>query len=412
MPESRRLTIDKVGAQGDGVARDDGNVVHVPGALPGEVYEQSGDGERRLVSDPSPARRARYLCPHFPRCGGCSVQHMSDDFYANWKSGLLAAALGHRGLEAPVAPMIVSPLRSRRRATFALANASEGGVAGFHRARSEEIEPMTACAVLDPAFEKALPALRRLAEAALPRGTSGRLTLTKVKSGFDAALSAPRLGGEPNRRAAIIAAASSAGIIRLSVAGETWMQSGKAEIEIGGLRVSLSPGVFLQATGEAEAALIGLLAAGLRGARSIADLFAGVGTFALPLARAAPVSAYDSDRNALGALADAVRRAQGLKPVSTGARDLFRYPLSPKELEAFDAVVLDPPFAGAKAQAEALAISKVRRIAVVSCNPATLARDLRILVDGGYRITAITPVDQFLFSHHLEAVALLDRSRI
>lgn len=409
MAETRKLVIEGLGAQGDGVARVEGEIVHIPRALPGEVYMQTDGAEPVLVSPASPGRRPAALCPHFPRCGGCSVQHMSDALYAGWKSGLLGAALRQRGIEAPVGDMIASPLRSRRRATFALARTAAGGVAGFHRARSNELEPMTACAVLDPAFEAALPALRRLAETAVHRGTTGRLTLTKVIGGFDAVLSAPRLGEDPNRRAAIIAAASSAGIIQLSVSGETWLQSARAEVDIGSARVSLAPGVFLQATAGAEAALIRLVTQGLAGAKHVADLFAGLGTFALPLASACRVSAYDSDRNALLVLADAARRAQGLKPVTTGVRDLFRYPLSVKELEAFDAAVLDPPFAGAKAQAEALAGSTVRRIAVVSCNPATLARDLRILVDGGYRITGIAPVDQFLFSHHLEAVALLGR---
>ena len=409
MAEARRLVIERLGSQGDGVARAGGDVIHVTGGLPGEVYEESGDGERRLASDPSPRRRPRPLCPHFPRCGGCSVQHMADDLYAEWKSGLLAAALAQRGLEAPIKPMFVTPQRSRRRATFALARSLSGGIAGFHRRASSEIEPMMACAVLDPAFEDALAAIRRLGEAALEPKATARLTLTKVIGGFDAVLSAPGLGDSPARRNAVIAAAATAGIIRLVVAGETWLQSGRAEIELGGTRVEPAPGAFLQATAEAEAALIGLVVAGLSGGRHIADLFAGVGTFTLPLARNARVSAYDSDRNALAALAAAARRAQGLKPVASAVRDLFRAPLSARELDGFDAAVLDPPFAGAKAQSEALAASKVGRLAVVSCNPATLARDLRILVDGGYTIEAVTPVDQFLFSHHLEAVAVLSR---
>jgi 23S rRNA (uracil1939-C5)-methyltransferase len=409
--EAGKLVIEGLGAQGDGIARIEGAIVHVPRALPGEIYEQADQREPCLVSQPSHDRRPAPLCPHFPLCGGCSVQHMSDALYAAWKGGLIAAALRRRGLEVRVAPMLVTPLRSRRRATFALGRTPAGGITGFHRPASSAIEPMTACAVLDPAFEAALPALRRLAEVALPPGATGRLTLAKVIGGFDAVLLAPKLGEDPGRRAAVIAAASAAGILRLSVAGEAWLQTAKAEIDVAGVRVAPSPGAFMQATAEAEAALVDLVAHGLAGAKHVADLFAGLGTFARPLARFARVSAYDSDRNAIAALADAARRAQGLKPIAAGVRDLFRHPLAAKELDVFDAAVLDPPFAGARAQAEALAASKVPRLAVVSCNPGTLARDLRILVDGGYTIEAVTPVDQFLFSHHLEAVAVLHRAK-
>ena len=209
--------------------------------------------------------------------------------------------------------------------------------------------------------------------------------------------------------AAFAGEAASLGVARLTCDGESIGPVAAPEIELSGVKVKLPPGAFLQAAGEAEAVMAGLVREGVGDARRIADLFAGLGTFTVALARQAAVDAFEADEAVLEALAEAWRKAQGLKPVKTFRRDLFRAPLSAKELGAYDAVVFDPPRARASAQAAMLAKSEVGRLVAVSCNPGTLARDLRILVDGGYRIARIVPIDQFLFSPHVEMVAHLER---
>jgi 23S rRNA (uracil1939-C5)-methyltransferase len=194
------------------------------------------------------------------------------------------------------------------------------------------------------------------------------------------------------------------------VGGEAIVAAGKPVVTIGGVAVEIEPGLFLQAVPQAERLIADLCVKALpKSVKTAADLFSGVGTLAIPLARRASVSAYDSDKRAIAALANAVRHAQGLKPLTAVVRDLFRDPLSARELGSFDAVVFDPPRAGAAEQAERLAKSKVPLVIAVSCNPATLARDARMLIDGGLRMGPVTPIDQFLYSAHVEALAVFRR---
>ncbi len=231
--------------------------------------------------------------------------------------------------------------------------------------------------------------------------------MTETGSGLDILLEGVRPA--PAAFGAFAGKAAALGVTRLTADGESVTLGGTPEVDLSGVRVKLPPGAFLQASREAEGEMVALVREGVDGAKRIADLFAGLGTFTLALARSAAVDAYEADEAALAALAEAVRMTPKLKPVKTFTRDLFRSPLGAKELQAYDAVVFDPPRAGASAQAEALAKSRVKRLVAVSCNPGTLARDLRILVDGGYRIARVVPVDQFLFSPHIEVVAYLAR---
>jgi 23S rRNA (uracil1939-C5)-methyltransferase len=410
MVEPGTVEIVRLGAQGDGVAETPHGPVHVPLALPGERVRLADGGLDVIVGPPSPERRASPLCPHVPRCGGCSVQHMGDRLYAEWKHGLLAAALAQRGIAAEVAPMVSVPPRSRRRATLSARRKGSAVVLGYHGPRQHRIEDIVDCAVLAPVITGALPGLRSLLALLLAPKGEARLTLLATPAGLDVAVSGGlRTQTGPEVRRDALQAAQSLPIARLSMDGEPWLARTSPVVALGGVEVLPPPGSFLQAVAEAEAAIAHLVLGGIGTAKRIADLFCGLGTLTFPLARQASVLALDSDTASIEALAAAARRAQRLKPIEARVRNLATTPLAPRELAAFDAVVLDPPFAGAKAQVEALARSKVARVVAVSCNPATFARDVRILLDGGYRLGVVTPIDQFLWSAHVELVAVLRR---
>jgi 23S rRNA (uracil1939-C5)-methyltransferase len=278
---------------------------------------------------------------------------------------------------------------------------------GYHRRKTADVVDLQECPVLEPAIVERLATLRAIA-AALP-AREARLTVLSTRAGLDVAAehSGKRLGAAAVSEIARIASAHH--LARVAVNGETVFESAPPALSLAGIEAVAPPGAFVQAVEAAELEMAGLVLEAVAGSARVADLFSGVGTFALPMARNARVLAVDSDGKALAALNAAARRAQGLKPIETKGRDLLRTPLGVKELEGFDAVVFDPPRAGAKAQAERLAQSRVPLVIAVSCDPGTLARDLRILVDGGYGLEGVTPIDQFLFSAHVEAVAVLRR---
>jgi 23S rRNA (uracil1939-C5)-methyltransferase len=277
---------------------------------------------------------------------------------------------------------------------------------GYHAARSHDVVSIESCPVLTPRREACLPKLK-VALGPLAGKREARVTVTETETGLDVAIEGVRASSSLIGKLA--SEAESLGMARLTLDGETAALLAEPTVTLSGVKVKLPPGAFLQASNEAEAVLAALVVEGVGRAKRVADLFAGIGTFTFAIARTSAVDAFEEDEAAPHALAQAARATPRLKPVRTHQRDLFRAPLSPRELAGYDAVVLDPPRAGAKAQAEALAGSKVPRILMVSCNPATCARDVRSLLDGGYRLTRVVPVDQFLFSPHIELVALLER---
>ncbi len=379
----------------------------VPFALPGERVRidmaADSDHARLLgVLDPSP-ERIDPICRHFSVCGGCALQHMESGAYLAWKREQMVAALQSRGLEAEVEPVRVVGLGTRRRATFTLG----GGKLGYRRARSHELIEIESCPVLSPRIVAALPGLKRALAPLVKGGREARVAITETDAGLDMLVEG--IATTPSALASLAAGAAQLGLARLTLGGESLGFGAAPSVMIGKAAVKLPPGAFLQASREAEAALTPLVVDGVAGAKRIADLFSGIGTFSFALAETAKVDAFEADEPALAALAEAARHTPGLKPIRDFPRDLFRAPLTPKELKGYDAVVFDPPRAGARAQAEQLARSDVPKLVAVSCNPGTLARDLRILVDGGYRILRVVPVDQFLFSPHIEAVAHLAR---
>ncbi len=409
MTEAEQYNVVRLGIAGDGVIETPSGAHFVPGALPGERVARSRSGGFEVVAASLLQRRSEPLCSHVGKCGGCSLQHMSDELYRAWKADLLAEALRTHGLQTEVAEMISVPLRSRRRAVLA-ARRSHGHVAlGFHARRSHEIEPIRDCAVLSQAIVAELPVLRDIGQLLVRPGDEARVSVIAADRGLDVDLDAVKVRLGPGERLALSNRLHGTRILRLSLCGDPLIVREEPTLSISGVDVVPPPGAFVQAVSEAELAMRDLTAAAAVKAKRVADLFSGLGTFALGLARMARVLAVDSDRKLIEALQVAQKRARGLKPIETKVRDLMADPMSPKELEDFDAVLFDPPRAGAKRQAEALARSRVKSVIAVSCNPATLARDLRLLVDGGYRLESVTPIDQFLFTPHLEAVAVLRR---
>lgn len=411
-PSAGEFVIEGLGAAGDGVAKtSDGLTVYLKGALPGERVAVGSDKVvREILGHPSPDRRQSALCPHFPACGGCTVQHMDEALYARWKAGLLQTVLGQHGLAVEPQPMRSVPRHSRRRATFGGRRTPGGFALGFHVEASHDIVPMRDCAILAKEIVAALPLLARIAEIAAPRNGDVRLSVLATMAGLDLTLSSGRDKSDGKLLADLADLARQGRVARITLNGAPVFMAASPTVALSGVPVRPPPAAFLQAVAEADE-MMGELVGNAIPARSkgVADLFAGLGTFTFALARKAAVTAFDSDKRLLAALADGARHGKGLKPILTTPRDLFTDPLSAMELNKFDAVVLDPPRAGAKGQAEALARSRVKRVVAVSCNPATLARDLRIMTDGGMRIDAITPVDQFLYTPHLEVVAVLSR---
>ncbi len=411
MGDTQAIDIARLGAQGDGIAETPSGPVYVPYALPGEqvLVEQRGDRARLVAVLSAGPDRVAPQCRHFTHCGGCALQHLERTAYLAWKRDLVATAFAARGIEAPVAHVISVGLGARRRATLSARRTGRGVVLGFYEARGQDIVDLHECPVTASAIVRALPGLKRLVEPLASRRLPVRLTVTLAANGLDVAIEdfPGELGPEARERLAQAAAACK--LARLTVAGDTLYQSTVPAVRFGPANVVLPPRAFLQAAPAAEAEMVRLVSTAVGPARRIADLFCGLGTFTFPLATNAPLLSVDGDRQAVAALESAAKRTPGLKPIEAKVRDLFREPLSVKELERFEAVVFDPPRAGAAAQAAALAMSRVPAIVAVSCNPATLARDARILIDGGYTLERVTPIDQFLFSPHVEAVAVFRR---
>jgi 23S rRNA (uracil1939-C5)-methyltransferase len=405
------VRIERLGAQGDGLAQGPDGPLFVPFTLPGELVKVAAEpGEPRAealaILEPSPERVAP-VCQYFGTCGGCALQHIEARAYLAWKREQVIAALASRGLEVPVGEVRAVPLASRRRAAFTLGRTARGVAFGYRAARSHAIVDIAACPVLNSSIVGRLPKLKSLLAPLLGGKREARVTVTEADQGLDVAVEGIRPSA--GLFAKLAATGARIGAARITIDGESVILAGEPSVTLSGAQVRLPPGAFLQASRESDAVLAGLVKSGVGRAKRVADLFAGIGTFTFALAGSAEVDAFEQDEAAIAALTGAARTTPKLKPVRTFSRDLFRAPLSARELARYDAVVLDPPRAGARAQAEALAASKVPKVVMVSCNPGTCARDLRILVDGGYRITRVVPVDQFLFSPHIELVAELEK---
>lgn len=410
-----RATIADLAHKGDAVADIDGDQVYVEGGVPGDVVSLDISGSRgRIVAVHEPStHRVTPPCPKAGQCGGCSLQHIDDTYVADWKRGQVIAALAHRGIETEVKPTITSPARSRRRVTFAARRGGAGVVIGFHEKASQHIVDVSECEIADPALTKALPGIAAMLEDGLTRRGEAKVAVTTTQNGLDVAVDMPGKALTGQLLSKLSTAGQAAGLARLTWNNEQVAEWRSPVISFDGLECVPPAGGFLQAVEHAEDTLrqhIIEAAKGRKRLKRVVDLFSGCGAFSLPLARLAKVDAFDSDPAAIAALDQATRNLQGLKPLVAERRDLFRRPVFALDLKNYDLAVLDPPRAGGQAQAEQLAKSIVPAVVSVSCNPATFARDARILIDGGYKIGAVTPVDQFRWSAHIEVVALFERA--
>lgn len=408
---NERLTIDRLGDRGEGIAQGREGAILIPYALPGETIIAEVDGrDGRLVEVlAASAERIPPHCPHFSICGGCAVQTLTWEAYARWKQGLAAKALRHAGLAAEVSPLADAHGDGRRRATFhARYDARKEAMAGFMQARSHRIVEIQSCPLLAPSMEGALFAAHALAKALAPSGKPLDIVVTATMTGLDIDIRGHGPLDDLQRRG-LADLATRLDLARLSNHGETILTQRAPQLAMGKALVIPPPSAFLQATMAGEEMLAAKVCEALKGAKKIADLFAGVGTFSLRLAGFAKVHAVDVAEDALKALARAARSANGLRPITTEQRDLFHRPFGQQEAGAYDAVLFDPPRAGAQLQARALAASPVPLVAAVSCNMQSFARDAAILCAGGYDLTRVELIDQFRHSPHVEIMALFRR---
>jgi 23S rRNA (uracil1939-C5)-methyltransferase len=408
----RELTIERIGAQGDGIAA---GPVFASLTLPGERVRAAVAGDRAEgieVLAPSP-ERVQPPCPHFGDCGGCALQHWRAEPYLVWKAEQVRLALAHHRIETEILPTFAAPPGSRRRIALHARAGQGGALVGFKARRSWRLAPIEVCPVADPRLVAALPALRRLAAPLFEAPKSAptlHVTLTETGLDIDITGVERRAGAlSADARVRVAQAAAEADFARVTQDGEILYQARPAMIRVGRASVALPPGAFLQAVAEAEEAMAGFVREALAGAKHIADFYCGVGAFALRLAEDAAVSAYDIAAPAVRALATAQGSAPGLRAVTAEARDLVRRAVLAAELKRTDAAVIDPPRAGAAEQHRELARSGVARVASVSCNPVTFARDAQILTDAGFTLSRVLPVDQFLWSPHIELVGVFER---
>ena len=408
-----KLKIERLGLEGDGVGRGPDGEAYVPFTLPGEIVSvEIVDGLMKIadILERSP-HRINPVCRHFGSCGGCSLQHASDEFLATWKVETVIRALAAHGLGAKMRPIVVAPVSSRRRATFAGRRTKKTVQVGFHARLSNTVVPINECHVIEPQLLAAVPVLAGLTRIGATRSSPIRAAVTLTDAGLDVGITdAKEMSAE--MRSDAIKLASDHDFARLTWNGEIVVAARPAAWRFGRAVVSLPPLAFGQATAAGETELVARVSQATDGAERIVDLFSGCGTFALPLAEKAEVHAVEMDSAMLTALDHGWRQASNLKRVSHEIRDLFSRPLLAKELDRFDAIVLDPPRAGASAQCHQIAESKVNLVAYVSCNPVTFARDVKLLVGRGFEIDWIQVVDQFRWSGHVELVASLRRQPI
>jgi len=416
------VDIDKVGFQGDGLTQD-GRVV--PMTLPGERVrvathrDKDGKEQAQVVEILTPsAERVAPPCRHFATCGGCALQHWDMEAYGAWKREVVAVQLKRAGLDIDVAPILTTPVGSRRRVGLHARKTSPRKDApveiGYKMRRSWSLVPVVECPIAEPAIVRALPQLKEMARGLFEHPKSAPiLHVTASQTGLDIDISGVErsksggLSADACMQVAMIA--GEADFARVTMGDDILYEARKPRVTFGRAQVALPPGSFLQASARSEADMVRLVVEAVRGAKIVADLFCGAGTFTFPLAEVASVKAADGAAGAVGALKSAIATAPGLKAITPEVRDLFRRPMLAAEMKGLDAVVFDPPRAGAEAQASEIALSGVSRAVAVSCNPTTFIRDAKILIAAGFRLDSVTPIDQFLWSSHVELVAIFSR---
>lgn len=404
-PETRTVETVRLGQRGDGIAAD-GTIV--PYALPGERVVVRRDGARThlITVETASAERIDPVCGYFGTCGGCAVQHLAPEPYAEWKRGNLAQGLAQAGLDIAPEPLRDAHGNGRRRLTLHVREIDGRAAAGLMEARSHDLVEIDHCPITVEALHRAPAVARALAS---PLG-HGRKPLDVAVTATQAGLDVDVRGHGPvseGVRAVLVRLAGDLDLARLSLHGDIVVERRPPAIATSGGRLVPPAGGFLQATEAGEALLADLVVAALdKRVKRVADLFAGSGPFTLAIARTRDVHAVEGAAAAVASLDRAMRATPGLRRVTTETRDLFRRPLLPIELDTYDAVVFDPPRAGAQAQAKRIAESKVPLVVGVACDIGSFARDAATLIEGGYSLERVTPVDQFKYSSHLEMVGV------
>ena len=405
------VRISELGWHGDGVGDVDGKRVFVPFTLAGEEVRAMVSGTRGQLLEilESAPERVEPSCPYFAQCGGCAVQHLDTESYADWKRQVIVRALQNRDVDAPVAPLLDAHGEGRRRVTLHVRFSPEAIHVGFMQGHSHKLIDIDSCPILCGELAQATKIARALAEPFVSKPKPLDIQLTASETGLDCDI---RGCGELDldARMDLSDCAIKHDLARVTVDRDMVLERRPPVLTFATAKVTLPPAGFLQATKAGEDALSSLVSEAIGDVKKVVDLYCGIGPFALRLASRCSVMAYDSDEEAFNALNFAAHHTQGLKPVTAHMRDLIHNPLHVEELKDFDAVVFDPPRAGAEAQAIELAQSKIGTVVAVSCNPATFAHDAAILIDGGYRLEQVTPVDQFRYAGHVELVSVFRRS--
>ena len=402
--------IKQISIQGDGITEGPDGPLYIPFALTGETVDGDIVGNRipkPKIVEPS-GDRVKAPCPHFKTCGGCSMQHASDAFLADWKTDVVRNALAAHDLKANFRPIITSPAQSRRRATFAAQRTKKGVLIGFHGRASDTVAAIPSCKLLHPDILATMPALEALTKIGASRKAGISISVTQSAAGADVSVSDAKEADGP-MMVELGALVEQFKLSRLSWNGEMVAMRAAPVQAFDGISVSPPVGAFLQATEAGQIALTTTVLDAMSNAKHVIDLFSGCGTFSLPMAKHAQVLAVEGDAPLLEALDAAWRNGEGLKTVETHKRDLFRNPMLKEDLKKFDAAIIDPPRAGAKAQCEALCEADIPRIVFVSCNPVTFARDAKTLANAGYNIDWVQVIDQFRWSAHVELVALFTK---
>ena len=409
-PTEHVVRINELGWHGDGIGDVDGKRVFVPFTLAGEKVRtrvRGNRGELLEVLEPSP-QRVEPACPQFTHCGGCAVQHLGKEYYDQWKRNVVEVALGNRDISVPVDPLREAHGEGRRRVTLHARFGSKSIQAGFMQAHSHKLVNLHECPKLSPGLTSAFDLARALAKPFAGKPKPLDIQITETESGLDCDIR----GAEEldlNARMDLSDIASTFDLARVTVDQDMVLERRPPVLTFGSAKVTLPPAGFLQATKAGEAALSQLVEDAVGGDKRVADLYSGIGPFTLRLAAVCSVSAYDNDEAAIGALKNAAHHTQMIKPVTAEVRDLIHNPLHAEELNGFDAVIFDPPRAGAESQAQEIADSRIPLAVAVSCNPATFAHDAALLVQGGFTLERVTPVDQFRYAGHVELVGVFRR---
>lgn len=406
------LKIDHVGARGDGIAKTDKGPVFVPFALKGETVRVDLDKSRGIITElksKSPDR-VDPVCQHFQKCGGCVAQHMSDESYQSWKLDIAQQALDKSSIKHKIDHFLSCTIGERRRVVLTAERSNEDTKIGYLQAGSHDLIAINECPVAHPQIVEHLDLFREIAQIITPHYKTSQLTILLCENGFDIAVEASFSLKDATIHAVSQKATSSKTIKRLAFNGEVLVEIEPTVLTFGDTLIQVPSGSFVQASKRAELEMVELVTNHLKPCKKIVDLFSGSGTFTFPLAQKSAVHAVETSGPALNSIDRGFRSRQGLKPISTERRDLFRSPFVREDLKPYQGVIFDPPRAGAEAQSKQLARAlNIKKVAAVSCNPTSLARDLELLVKGGFKIKSITAIDQFLWSTHVEMVALLER---